>query len=174
MKTEYLAFAVTLCLLSPRAWAEAPRAPDNVKAEPTTPKAANLTSRAASAEMAGDPQAALKLAEKAIAANPRDPWGYYDKGSALSRLGKTDDALGAFSAAEERYALSDQWGRSVAIYGRAHALGEAKRCDEARREFARYASFIRERDARSAELAKRYASDCKSPAAAPHDTRSSP
>jgi tetratricopeptide (TPR) repeat protein len=174
MKVEHAVFATMLCLFSPRAWSDAPRAPDNVKVEPTTPKAAKLTSRAASAEMAGDPQAALKLAEKAIAANPRDPWGYYDKGSALSRLGKTDDAMGAFSAAEERYALSDQWGRSVAIYGRAHALGEAKRCDEARREFSRYASFIRERDAKSAETAMRYASDCKSPVAAPHDARSSP
>jgi tetratricopeptide (TPR) repeat protein len=172
MKVERMVFAVgafALYLFSGVAWSDAPRAPANVKQEPTTPRAAKLTSRAASAEMAGDPQAALKLAEHAIVANPRDPWGYYDKGGALSRLGRTDDAVAAFSAAEERYGLSDQWGRSIAIYGKAHALGEAKRCDEARREFARYAAFVRERDAKSADMAMRYSGECKSPAEAPHD-----
>jgi tetratricopeptide (TPR) repeat protein len=149
------------------AWSEPAQAPANVKVEPATPKSAKLTTRAASAEMGGDPQAALKLAQRAIAADQGNPWGYYDKGSALARLGQTDEALLAFSAAEQRYALSDQWGRSIAIYGRAHALGEARRCDEARREFARYAGLIRERDAKSADLAMRYATDCKSPFEAP-------
>ena len=75
--------------------------PKNVKVEPSTPRSEKLTTRAATAEMSGDPQAALKLAERAISANRRDPWGYYDKGSALARLGETDGALVAFSAAEE-------------------------------------------------------------------------
>jgi tetratricopeptide (TPR) repeat protein len=144
-----------------------PQAPTNVKDEPSTPQSARLTSRAASAEMARDPQAALKLAERAIAAEPRDPWGYYDKGAALSRIGKVDDALLAFANAEQRYSLSDQWGRSVAIYGRAHVLGEARRCDEAKREFTRYASLIHEKDPKSADLALRYARDCKSPVDVP-------
>jgi tetratricopeptide (TPR) repeat protein len=149
------------------AWSDPPQAPLNVKAEPSSPQSARLSSRAASAEMRSDPQASLALAERAIKANPRDPWGYYDKGAALGRLGNVDGALKAFASAEERFALGDQWGRSVAIYGRAHALAEAKRCDEARPEFARYASLIRERDSKSAGLAMRYATDCKSPAEAP-------
>jgi tetratricopeptide (TPR) repeat protein len=148
--------------------AEPPQAPKNVKAEPSTSKSSRLASSAASAQIAGDPQAALALAERAIAADPRDPWAFYDKGAALARLGKVDDALKAFSDAEGRYAPFDQWGRSIAIYGRAHALGEAKRCEEARREFARYAALIRERDAKSADMANRYAASCVSPAGAPH------
>jgi tetratricopeptide (TPR) repeat protein len=125
--------------------------------------AARLTSEAASAEMSGDPQAALAYADRAIQADPRGPWGYYDRGMALARLGQTDQALKAFSAAEERYGLGDVWGRSVAIYARAHALDQARRCDEARQEYQRYAIFIRERDPKSADLATRYAADCKTP-----------
>jgi len=150
------------------AHSEPAQAPKNVKAEPSTSKSSRLSSRAASAQIAGDPQAALTLAERAIAADPRDPWAYYDKGSALARLGKVDDALKAFTESESHYALSDQWGRSIAIYGRAHVLGEAKRCDEARREFATYAALIRERDPKSADMANRYSAECASPAGAPH------
>jgi Flp pilus assembly protein TadD len=157
------------CLFLPSSPARSapPAAPTNVNVEPATPKSSELSSRAAIAEMAGNPQAALKLAERAIEANPRDPWGYYDKGAALARIGNVDEALKAFTAAEERYALSDQWGRSVAIYGRAHALGEAGRCGEARRDFVRYSALIREKDPKSANMAMKYAADCRSPADAP-------
>jgi tetratricopeptide (TPR) repeat protein len=144
-----------------------PQAPKNVNVESTTPKAAALTSRAASAEMNGDPQQALKLADRAIAANPRDPWAFYDRAMALSRVGQMDKALEAFSAAEVRYAANDRWGKSVAIYGRAHALSEARRCDEAKQAFNAYASLIREQDPKSANTAMRYAADCRSPATAP-------
>jgi tetratricopeptide (TPR) repeat protein len=166
MKLTHLSLtlaALGFCLPSV-ARAQPPRAPQNVNVEAATPRAAKLTSEAATAEAAGEPQAALKLAERAIEADARAPWGYYDKGAALSRIGKTDDALSAFAAAEQRFALSDQWGRSVAIYGRAHALDEARRCDEAREEYNRYAAFVRERDPKSADMATRYAADCKAPA----------
>ena len=171
MRFKTLVVVLGLCVASGSAWADPPAAPTNIKAEPSTPRSAKLTSESASAEIAGDPQAALKLADKAIAADPRNPWSYYDRGAALARLGMTDDSLKAFSAAEQRYALSDLWGRSVAIYGRAHALSEANRCDEAKKELARYAAFIRERDAKSADLAMKYAADCKIPAEAPHRVR---
>jgi tetratricopeptide (TPR) repeat protein len=173
MKLNQLSLTVAalgFCLPS-IARAEPPRAPQNVKAEPTNAHAMRLTSDAATAEVAGDPQAALKLAERAIAADPRDPWGHYDKGAALGRIGKTDDALAAFARAEERFAVSDLWGRSVAIYGRAHALDEANRCGEARAEYNRYAAFVRERDPKSADMATRYATDCKVPAPPPSTAR---
>jgi tetratricopeptide (TPR) repeat protein len=125
--------------------------------------AARLTSEAASAEMAGDPRAALAFADRAIQADPRDPWGHYDRGMALARLGQTDQALKAFADAEQHFGSGDVWGRSVAIYGRAHALDLARRCDEARQEYLRYAAFVRERDPSSADLATRYAADCKAP-----------
>jgi tetratricopeptide (TPR) repeat protein len=175
MRVKYLGLALgvsSLCLSSVSAWSAPPEAPRNVKVEAATPRSAELSSRAASAEMAGDPQDALKLSEKTIAANPRDPWGYYGRAIALRQLGRVDDALQAYSSAEGLFAPSDLWGRSVAIYGRAHALEQAGRCTEAKGEFERYAAFVRERDPKSADMATRYAADCRSPASeAPHPSR---
>jgi Flp pilus assembly protein TadD len=142
-------------------------APKNVNVEPSTPASRSLSSQAASAQMSGDPRAALTLAERAIAADPRDPWGHYNRADALARLGRTDEAVSAFGAAEQRFAASDMWGRSVAIYGSAHALSQAGRCDEARREFIRYADFVRPRDPLSADLATSYATTCRAPAKVP-------
>jgi tetratricopeptide (TPR) repeat protein len=167
MKRNSMILAFGILLVTSAARADAPQPPKNVNVEPTTPKAAALTSRAASAEMSGDPQAALKLADKAIAANPRDPWGYYDRAMALSRVGQLDRALESFVAAEQRYAANDRWGKSVAIYGRAHALSEAGRCGEAKQTFGAYASLIREQDPKSADLATKYGAECRSPAGAP-------
>jgi tetratricopeptide (TPR) repeat protein len=142
-----------------------------VDVEPTTPRSAALTSRAASAEIAGNPQAALWLADRAIAVNPSGPWGYYDRAMALSRVGQLDRALESFVAAEQRYAAQDLWGRSVAIYGRAHALSEAGRCGEALQTFGVYASLVREQDPKSANLAMKYGDDCRSPATPPRAAR---
>jgi tetratricopeptide (TPR) repeat protein len=167
MTSKQTTAAIGFLLLGSVARADPPQAPKNVNVEPTTPKSAALTSRAASAEMTGNPQAALKLAERAIATNPGDPWGYYDKAMALSQLGQLDRALESFGAAEQRYSATDRWGKSVAIYGRAHALSEVGRCDEARTAFRAYASLIREQDPKSANMATRYAADCRSPIQAP-------
>jgi len=92
MRFKTLVVVLGLCVASGSAWADPPAAPTNIKAEPSTPRSAKLTSESASAEIAGDPQAALKLADKAIAADPRNPWSYYDRGAALARLGMTDDS----------------------------------------------------------------------------------
>jgi hypothetical protein len=123
-----------------------------------------LTTEAASAAIAGDPEEALSYSRRAIAADPRDAWAHYVRAAALARLGKVDDALTWFAAAEERFAPTDAWARSVAMYGSAHALAEAGRCREARDQFLRYAGFVRERDPESAEMAIRYAARCKEPA----------
>lgn len=175
MRVTYLGLALgvsSLCLSSVSAWSAPPEAPRNVNAEAATPRSAELSSRAASAEMAGDAQNALKLSDKTIAANPHDPWGYYDKAVALAHLARVDEALQAYSSAEGLFAPSDLWGRSIAIYGRAHALEESGRCTEAKSEFERYAAFVRERDPKSADMAARYAADCRSPAAeAPRPSR---
>jgi tetratricopeptide (TPR) repeat protein len=138
-----------------------PAAPRTATAEPSTADSEDLTTRAASAEISGDPQEALAYAGRAIAADASDPWPHYVRAAALSRMGKVDDALKAFADAEHRFAASDTWARSVAIYGAAHALAEAGRCDEARAEYQRYASFVRARDPKSADMATRYASNCK-------------
>jgi hypothetical protein len=141
-----------------------PEAPKNVGVEPGTRDSEALTSSAASAEIAGNPQQALALSKRALDADPRDPWAHYIRASALARVGQLEEALRSFRAAEDRFAVSDVWARSVAIYGAGHALDEAGRCDEARAEFQRYAALVRERDPKSADMAMRYGGNCKRPA----------
>jgi tetratricopeptide (TPR) repeat protein len=136
----------------------------------STPASQALSTRAANAQMTGNPEAALQYAAKAVAADPNDPWAHYNKATALARLGNVDDALKSFAAAEERFNLADIWGRSVAIYGGAHALSEVGRCEEAKREYQRYAAFVRERDPVSADMATRFAATCMTPAHIPAST----
>ena len=140
-------------------------APQNVKAEPSTPRSAELSTRSATAEMQGNPSYSLKLADDAIRANPKDPWPYYDKGMALARVGETNGALAALLAAEQHFSPSDRWGRSVAVFGRAHTLAEAGRCEEARAAFQEYMSLVRG-DPEAVALASRYSRDCRPPAPA--------
>jgi hypothetical protein len=147
-----------------------PEPPKDVTVNSSTAASQALSTRAANAEIAGNPQAALTYAAKAVAADPNDPWAHYDKAAALARLGNVDDAVKSFAAAEARFNPADIWGRSVAIYGGAHALSEAGRCEEARSEFQRYAAFVRERDPRSADIAMRYSAGCITPARLPAST----
>jgi Flp pilus assembly protein TadD len=154
--------AVALSLQTARA--DELRAPQNVNAEPSTRQSAALTTQAAVADMKGNPQQARDLANQAIRADPRDPWPYYNKGMALAELGETDAAIAALFAAEKHFAPTDRWARSVAIYGRAHALSQAGRCVEARQAFEEYASFVGKDDPLGATIARRYAADCRAPA----------
>ena len=141
--------------------AEALQAPRNVHAEVGNRQSSDLASRAATADMQGKPQQAVQLANQGIRADPRNPWPYYDKGMALAEMGETDAAIAALYAAEQRFQPSDRWGRSVAIYGRAHTLGQAGRCTESVQAFAEYANFVAKDEPQSAALARRYAMDCK-------------
>jgi tetratricopeptide (TPR) repeat protein len=150
--------------LLPAARAAELRAPQNVHAEPSTPQSAALTTRAAIAAMNGNPTQARDLANQAIRADPRDPWPYYNKGMALAQLGEIDAAIAALYAAEKHFAPTDRWGRSVAIYGRAHALSQAGRCVEAVQAFAEYATFVGKDDPQAADMARRYAVNCRTPA----------
>ena len=142
------------------------RAPQKVSAEPATKQSGALTTRAAIADMKGNPEQARELANQAIRADPRDPWPYYNKGMALAQLGETDGALAALFAAEQHFAPTDRWGRSVAIYGRAQALNMAGRCAEAVQAYAEYAAFVGKDDPQGAAIARRYAVDCRAPAPA--------
>ena len=141
------------------------KAPENVHAEPSTPASVELSSRAATAEMKGDPQDSLKLADQGIRADAKDPWPYYDKGMALAQVGEINGAVAALLAAEQHFAPSDRWGRSVAVFGRAHTLAEAGRCEEARAAFQEYMSLVRG-DPQAVALASRYSRDCRPPAPA--------
>src|SRR4051812_19367190 len=55
-----------------------------------------LTTHSAQAELAGDHAKALQLADQAIKTDPRDPWGYFDRGDALESLNRIDDAVLAY------------------------------------------------------------------------------
>lgn len=140
------------------------RAPRNVNAEPHTAQSAAMATRAAVADMNGNPEAALNLANQGIVADPRDPWPYYNKGMALAELRETDAAIAALFAAENHFAQKDKWGRSIAKYGRAHAFVLAGRCVEAKRAFEEYAAFVDKDDPLAAKMARRYAADCNAPA----------
>ncbi len=143
--------------------ADEAKPPQNVKAEPSTPASAELSSRAASADMAGNPQYGVSLADRAIRADPKDPWPYYNKGMALAQAGEVDGALAAFVAAEQHFSPTDRWGRSVAAFGRAHTLAMAGRCAEARQAFDAYAA-LNSTDENAVKLAKRYSADCEATA----------
>jgi tetratricopeptide (TPR) repeat protein len=159
--------AVMLVTAAGAARAQELRAPQNVNAVPWSRQSSELATKSAKAAMHGDPQQSLALAEQAIQMSPQDPWPYYNRGMALARLGQTDAAVSALSAAEVRFGTADPWGRSVAMYGRAHTLAGAGRCAEARQSFEQYAKFVEERAPASAVLARRYAAECRAPAVPP-------
>jgi hypothetical protein len=166
MRTQQLGMAVGLVVgvLAPASARSAPaEPPKNVDVEASYPHSGPLTKRAAMAERSGTPRVALALAREAIAANERDPWARYEEATALWRLGQIDAALTSFLDAERRFPPAEWWGRSIAMYDGAHVLAEAGRCEEATREYQRYAAFVRERDPASADLATRYAAKCRPP-----------
>ncbi len=162
-----LTTAAVLMVTAGAARAEGLRAPQNVHAVPWSRQSSELATRSAKAAMAGDPQASLALAQQAIQLSPQDPWPYYNKGMALARLGQTDAAVSALSAAEVRFTAADPWGQSVAIYGRANTLAGVGRCAEARQAFEQYATFVEARAPNSAALARTYAAECRAPATPP-------
>jgi tetratricopeptide (TPR) repeat protein len=129
-------------------------------ASPGWQQSRSLASQAASAEIKGNTADALALADQAIAADPSNAWAHYDRGAALARMGQTDQAVQAFSAAEQRFPVSNRWARSIAIWDRALALQQAGRCVQARAAFAEYATYVSSYDQKSAEMARKYAEDC--------------
>jgi len=155
--------ALGIGLLSAQAARGDLQAPRNVNVEPTNRQSSELASRAATADMKGNPQQAVQLADQAIRSDPRNAWAYYDKGMALAEMRETDGAVAALVAAEQHFAPSDKWGKSIAIYGRARALSQAGRCTEAVQAFAEYSTLVGHDDPQGAYLARRYAMDCKSP-----------
>jgi tetratricopeptide (TPR) repeat protein len=167
MRLLLAAAAVMMVTTAGAAGAEELRAPQNVHAAPWNRQSSQLATRSARAAMQGNPQESLALAQQAIQLSPQDPWPYYNKGMALARLGQTDAAVSALSAAEQRFSNADPWGRSVAIYGRAHTLAGAGRCAEARQAFEQYARFVEGPAPSSAALARRYATDCGTRATPP-------
>jgi tetratricopeptide (TPR) repeat protein len=128
-----------------------------------------LTTESVKADIAGDHEKALRLADDAIKADPNDPWGYYNRGDALASLKKVDDAVAAFHDAERRFPETDPWGKSVAIWGQANALAQAGRCQEAGTHYERFSVFVEKIDPSAAGQGRKVAKQCvtHAPAAAP-------
>jgi tetratricopeptide (TPR) repeat protein len=137
--------------LAPLTWGSAPPEPSG-----------KLTTEAARKLMAGKPEEALALAQQALAATPRSSWAQYQKASALAALRRWDEAVAAYDAALKSFGGSDDWGRSVALWGRSEALREAGRCDEAKTSFNEYVALVASRDKKAAEQANQQAGACAS------------
>ena len=126
---------------------------------------AALTTRAAVADMKG-------IRRRRATRQPGDPrrsarsWPHDNKGMALAELGETDGALAALFAAEQHFTPPDSWGRSVAIYGRAHTLRRRGAAPRPVRPTKNTLAFVGKDDPQAAEIARRYAADCRAPAPA--------
>jgi Flp pilus assembly protein TadD len=108
------------------------------EAAPADPVVAEATS----ALMRGDYTHVISAAET-VRGEARSPWLDYDEGRALAALGRTDEAVRMLRRAELGF-VGDRWAESVAIWGRALALDEAGRCDDARRAYDEYAKLTGE------------------------------
>jgi hypothetical protein len=108
----------------------------------------------------GDAAAARALAERGIEVDSKEPWVHYQRALAFVAEGRVDLAVASFRAAEARYERRDLWGRSVAIWGRAWALANVTRCEEARVAYADYARAVERADRKAADLARQRAREC--------------
>jgi Flp pilus assembly protein TadD len=133
-----------------------------------SPSAADiLAGQSSAAEMGGEYDKALQLADKAIRADPKEAWGHYARGDALTSLRRVDDAVAAFRQAEQLFPATDGWGKSIAIWGGANALRQAGRCEDASALLERYASFVEHLDAQAAAFAQKTEKECVSPSGPP-------
>lgn len=139
-------------------------------------------SEMSSAVVDGDYSRALRKADLAAAVGgsvdlaPQSAWVDYNRGVALSEIGRTDDAVRAFEAAEARFASDEgalrsgkssasRWGKSIAVYGRARALDNAGRCLEASKAYREYATLAPARA--QAEVAIATSNKCRPLAGVP-------
>jgi tetratricopeptide (TPR) repeat protein len=160
--------------VGPVARAQGLRAPQNVNVGPGDKQSAELSTRAALAQMNGNAAGAVTLANQGIRANPEDPWPYYNRGMALASLGQVNAAVASLTEAEKRFSDHDLWGKSVAIYGRAHTLSQVGRCAEAREAYEQYATLVEPHDAEDARMARRYAATCHPAPIAPAPSAAAP
>lgn len=114
----------------------------------------------ASALMSGDYAKVLELTRAAVASERGRPWLDYDRASALTAVGRIDDAVESFRRAEMEFGQRRRWEQSLAIWGAARAFESGARCGEATREYRRYAELMRPYDAAAADMAERFGRAC--------------
>jgi predicted Zn-dependent protease len=155
-RTIGLTLLLSVALFAPRAHAQL--APLKQTAPPTA--ADKLASESVEAELAGDHDKALRLADEAIKTDAKNPWAHYDRGDALGALHRPDDAIAAFHDAERRFSEAEIWGKSIAIWGQANVLVQAGRCQDAGPVLDRYAALVEKVDTGAAEFGRRFAKQC--------------
>lgn len=122
-----------------------------------TPSIDPRTTQSVEALAARDYAKVLALTEPSA-----DPRLDCNRGSALTGLQRTDEAVEVFKRAELRFRdAGDDKGRASAMWGLAYALDEAGRCDQARAAYEKYQDFVRLRDPHGAELAAANAGSCR-------------
>jgi len=109
----------------------------------------------------GDHEQVLEIERKIPRSATASPWVDYNLGAALLGLGRTDEAIAAFSRAERAFDGRDPWAHSVAIFGRARALESAGRCREAEQTIEEYARVVGARDPGAVRVATAYTSRCQ-------------
>jgi hypothetical protein len=129
--------------------------------DPGNGNSKGLASDSAEALIRGDDTRALQLADQAVAADDHNPWAHYDRAVALGNLRRVDEAVGEYDAAQARFSSADTWGRSVAIYGRAHLLADNSRCVEAKAAFGEYITFVGASDPQGVAQAQRGSDTCR-------------
>jgi tetratricopeptide (TPR) repeat protein len=129
---------------------------------PASP-ADRATTASAVALIRGDYPQALAAADQAVQIAPNDPWAHYDRASALRAMQRTDEAVSEMRKAQLLFGDRDPWGRSLAMFGEANAFAVAGRCPEAQRAFTSYATYVQNVDPASAEMARRYSTECVTP-----------
>jgi tetratricopeptide (TPR) repeat protein len=115
-----------------------------------------VLTEAVTASMAGDDARALALLARAAPGPFRD----YDRGVALAGLRRTDEAARAFDAAERSFPAADVAHRAMAVFGKARAYDDERRCADAIRAYEQYADLVRASDPASADMAIRYSRQC--------------
>jgi tetratricopeptide (TPR) repeat protein len=169
MTVRTLAAAASILIVSASAHAQLGPAAQVGPRSAAEVQAADYITGSIEAVVAGDFNGALGLAQQAVAANSAEPWGYYVRGVALLALKRVDDAMGSFRDAELRFPESDAWGTSVAIWGQANALFEARPCRDAKAVYERYSQLVAPLDSAAAALGRAFANkQCPQPAPAPY------
>jgi tetratricopeptide (TPR) repeat protein len=127
----------------------------------SSPSAGRASTKAVNATVRGDYAAALAAADRGLAAHPGDAWLLYDRGVALSGLGRVDEAVATLRDAEARFDTPHD--RSLAAYRRALTLEFAGRCAEAARDFSEYATLVRSTQPVLADEALAHVNYCVTP-----------
>jgi len=86
-------------------------------------------------------------------------WTDYNRALALAAKARTDDAVMAYLTAEAHFG-DDSRGHALAVYGRARALDNAGRCEEAKAAYRDYATFVRATSPEDAAMATSNARAC--------------